>query len=389
MAERNTRGWGWRVLLAAVLVSLLVGGVAGGLVGGSAAYVLLTLRKAAPAQTSAPVEPPSWTPAPGTTIVVTGTQPIAAVVSRVGPTVVTVVNRLEKQPIPFWGIPTEPQQATGSGVIVDPRGYIVTNYHVVEGAAELSVILADGATHSAELVAHDYPFTDLAVLKIEGSGYPYATLGNSDLVQPGEQVVAIGSALGDFRNTVTVGVVSGLGRSLQISQDQVLEGMIQTDAAINHGNSGGPLVNMRGEVIGINTAIVRGSGLSGDVAEGLGFAIPSNTVAYVVRQILEKGKVARPYLGIRSVSISRNMAVYYDLPVDHGVYVTEVVRGGPADKAGIRRNDILVRIGEYTIDEAHPLINVLSHFESGQEVEVEVRRDSQTLELKVVLGVRP
>ncbi|MGC8873990.1 MAG: S1C family serine protease, partial [Chloroflexia bacterium] len=254
---------------------------------------------------------------------------------------------------------------------------------------ELSVILADGKTLSAQLVGHDYPFTDLAVLKIEGSGYPYATLGNSDLLQPGEQVVAIGSALGDFRNTVTVGVVSGLGRSLQISQDQVLEGMIQTDAAINHGNSGGPLVNLRGEVIGINTAIVRGSGLSGDVAEGLGFAIPSNTVAYVVQQILQKGKVARPYLGIRSVSISRNMALYYDLPVDHGVYVTEVVRGGPADKAGIRKDDILVRIGEYEIDETHPLINVLSHFESGQEVEVELNRNRQSLRVKVVLGERP
>ncbi|MGC8873989.1 MAG: hypothetical protein ACP5SI_06010, partial [Chloroflexia bacterium] len=132
MAE-NLRSWSWRVILAAVLVSLLVGGVAGGLVGGSAAYLMLSLRKTIPAPTS-PAPAPSWTPAPGSTIVVTGTQPIAAVVSRVGPAVVTVVNRLQSRPIPFWGIPTEPQQATGSGVIVDSRGYIVTNYHVVEGA---------------------------------------------------------------------------------------------------------------------------------------------------------------------------------------------------------------------------------------------------------------
>lgn len=389
MSEWNSRHWGWRVLLAAVLISLLVGGVAGGLVGASAAYLTLSLRRATPAPAATTGASGGWTPPSASPIVITGTQPIAAVVSRVGPAVVTVVNRLQTRPPSWFGIPTEPQQATGSGVIIDPRGYIVTNYHVVEGAAELTVILADGNTLPARLVSHDYPFTDLAVLQVEGGNYPYATLGDSDLLQPGEQVVAIGSALGDFRNTVTVGVISGLGRSLQVSDDQVLEGMIQTDAAINHGNSGGPLVNMRGEVIGINTAIVRGSGFSGDVAEGLGFAIPSNTVAYVVKQILEKGKVARPYLGIRSVSITRNMAVYYDLPVDHGVYVTAVVRGGPADKAGIRKDDILVSIGEYTIDETHPLINVLSHFETGQEVEVEVNRDRQTLRLKVVLGERP
>jgi 2-alkenal reductase len=313
----------------------------------------------------------------------------AAVVQRISPTVVTVVNQMEAQQ-DIWGYLYEPPEARGSGVIVDPQGYIVTNHHVVENAAELTVIFDDGTDLPAELVGDDYPFSDLAVIKVEGEGYRYAPLGDSDALLVGEPVIAIGSALGDFRNTVTSGVISGLGRTIRVDQDLSMEGMIQTDAAINHGNSGGPLVNLSGEVVGINTAIIRGStGYSGDVAEGLGFSIPSNTVHYVVEQVLTRGKVGRPYLGVRTVTVTPRLAAYYDLPVDHGVLVMEVVAGTPAAQAGIRPEDILVRIGEHLIDEDHPLINVLSHYETGEEVVVGFNRDGESIQVDLVLGERP
>jgi len=299
-----------------------------------------------------------------------------------------VINKMQSQPNPFGFAPTAPQ-SSGSGVIIDPRGYIVTNYHVIEDAQELTVIFLDGTRRPAQIIGHDYPFSDLAVIKIDGDNYPYAVLGDSDALRVGEPVMAIGSALGDFRNTVTTGVISGLGRSLQVSSDVVMEGMIQTDAAINHGNSGGPLVNLRGEVIGINTAIIRGSSYSGDVAEGLGFSIPSNTVRYVSEQLIAKGKVSRPYLGVQTTAVTRSLAAYYNLPVDHGVYVNRVVAGTPADRARIRQGDIIVKIGGIDIDEEHPLINVLSRFQTGQKVVLEVNRDGRTIEVEVELGERP
>jgi len=394
---QGTGHWARRVVAAAMLVSLLVGALGGFLAGGAVAYVMARVAGGVSAPT--PAQGISVLPATQPTTETTrpvlptplpvpqeGPLTVAEVVQRVGPAVVTVINQLQTQPNPWT---QEAPQASGSGVLVDPRGYIVTNYHVVEGAAKLTVIFHDGTNRPARLIGHDYPFSDLAVIQVEGEGYPSAVLGNSDDLLVGETVVAIGSALGDFRNTVTTGVVSGLGRTLKVSEDVSMEGMIQTDAAINHGNSGGPLVNLRGEVIGINTAIIRGSGLSGDVAEGLGFAIPSNTVRYVVEQLIARGKVVRPYLGIRSITVNRSLAAYYDLPVDHGVYVREVIPDTPAAQAGIRQGDIITAIGGLTIDEDHPLINVLSHFETGQRVQVELNRNGQTLQVEVTLGERP
>ncbi len=378
--------WGRRLLLAAILVSLVLGGMMGGLIGGGAAYLVLRTQGSqglpvAQATLPAPVPVAQQSTAEGA-------DPIAAVVQQIGPAVVTVVNRMEAQR-DIWGRVGPSPEASGSGVIIDPRGYIVTNYHVVEQAVELTVIFPDGTSKPATLIGHDYPFSDLAVIRVEGDGYPFAALGDSDALLVGQQVIAIGSALGDFRNTVTTGVISGLGRSLQASQDVIMEGMIQTDAAINHGNSGGPLVSLRGEVIGINTAIIRGSSYSGDVAEGLGFSIPSNTARYVVDELIARGKVTRPYLGVRTVTVTPSLAAYYGLPVDHGVYVTEATAGGPAALAGIRQDDIIVRIGDYALDEDHPLINVLSHYRSGQQVTVELSRGGQMMELTVTLGERP
>lgn len=389
---QSSSRWARRVLLAAVLISLLVGGLAGGVLGGGAAYLMLRWPRpqvgagAMPTPTELPRATLPTVAQPATSQ--GGVYDFAPVVEQVGPAVVTVINKMQAQLDPFGFVPTTPQ-SSGSGVIIDPRGYIVTNYHVIEKAQELTVIFLDGTRRPARIVGHDYPFSDLAVIKVEGDNYPYAVLGDSDALRVGEPVMAIGSALGDFRNTVTTGVISGLGRSLQVSSDVVMEGMIQTDAAINHGNSGGPLVNLRGEVIGINTAIIRGGTYSGDVAEGLGFSIPSNTVRYVSEQLIAKGKVSRPYLGVQTTAVTRSLAAYYNLPVDHGVYVNRVVAGTPADRAAIRQGDIIVKIGGIDIDEEHPLINVLSRFQTGQRVTLEVNRNGRTIEVEVELGERP
>jgi serine protease Do len=212
-----------------------------------------------------------------------------------------------------------------------------------------------------------------------------ARLGNSDLLNPGETVIAIGSPLGDFKNTVTVGVVSATGRAIDTGQGYQIEGLIQTDAAINQGNSGGPLVNLAGEVIGINALIVRNSG-SGAVAEGLGFAIPANTAKAVAEQIMQKGYFARPYLGIRYQSITPNVAARYRLPVEWGVYITDVIANSPAQQAGLQPDDILTRIGDVVIDDSHSYINTLFRYNPGERVEVEVVRGGKQLQMQVVLG---
>ena len=194
--------------------------------------------------------------------------------------------------------PTGDQTVSGSGFFISDQGYVVTNNHVVEGTKEVSIVLSDGTEEKASVVGTDI-YSDIAVLKAGGKVPAVASLGNSDKLNPGESVIAIGSPLGNFKNTVTVGVVSATGRSIDTGNGYQIEDLIQTDAAINHGNSGGPLVDLAGEVIGINTLVVRNSGM-GDVAEGLGFAIPINTAQVVAQQIIQKGYFTRPYMGISS-----------------------------------------------------------------------------------------
>ncbi|MGC9038369.1 MAG: S1C family serine protease, partial [Roseiflexus sp.] len=235
------------------------------------------------------------------------------------------------------------------------------------------------------LVGSDYPFSDLALVKIEGDAYPAARLGDSDAVQPGEWVIAIGSALGDLRNSVTIGVVSGLGRSLQ-TRDVVLDDLIQTDASINRGNSGGPLVNLNGEVIGINTAIIRGGT---EQAEGIGFAIPSNTVRYVADQLITRGRVARPYLPIEFVPITPRLAAWYNLPVDYGLFLRGVGRGSGLERAGVQPGDILLSLGGQRIDEEHPLLRILARHQVGEEVEIEIWRGNAVQVMRVTLEELP
>lgn len=308
---------------------------------------------------------------------------ITQAVEKVGPAVVTV-NGVIKGGSTFFGTAPD-QQVSGSGVIISLDGTILTNNHVVENTDSVSVVLANGTELPAKVVGTDV-FSDLAVLKAQGQMPGQATLGNSDTLKPGETVIAIGSPLGDLNNTVTTGVVSAKGRRIDTGNGYQLVDLIQTDAAINHGNSGGPLVNLNGEVIGINSLIVRGNGLGSDVAEGLGFAIPSNTVKAVADQIIQKGYFSRPYLGVSYQWITPNIADMYGLPVQYGAYITQLDPGSPAQKAGLQRGDIITRVGDTTLDDGHPYINALYQHVPGETVNLEVARDLKTVEIQVTLG---
>ena len=308
---------------------------------------------------------------------------ITQVVEQVEPAVVTVVGETQGQ-VSFWGYSDE-TQVSGSGFIITHDGYIITNNHVVEDASNILVILSDGTELDAEVINTD-SFSDLAVLKAEGTMPGVAVLGDSDNLKPGETVIAIGSPLGDFRNSVTVGVVSATGRTLDTGSGYEMEDLIQTDAAINSGNSGGPLVNLAGEVVGINTAVVRGSSTSSSAsAEGLGFAIPSNTAVLISQQIISKGYFARPYLGVSIQEIDPSTANRYNLPVDYGAYVSRVGTGSPAANAGIQEGDIIVRIGDKTFDKDTQFVNALFSFQPGDVVEVEVVRNYENLVLQAIM----
>jgi len=301
---------------------------------------------------------------------------------KAGPAVVTVVGTLPGQST-FFGVSPD-QTVSGSGFFISDKGYVLTNNHVVEGTSKVSIVLADGTQQDATVVGADR-YSDIAVLKTSGAVPAVAALGNSDLLQPGESVIAIGSPLGDFKNTVTVGVVSATGRSIDTGQGYQVEDLIQTDAAINHGNSGGPLVDLAGEVIGINTMIVRNTG-SGDVAEGLGFAIPINTARAVAEQIIQKGYFARPYMGIRFQPINPDIAARYNLAAQWGVYVTQVVSGSPADKAGLKEGDIIIKLDDTALDETHSYINTLFAYKAGDQVNLSVMRDGKLIQVPITLG---
>jgi 2-alkenal reductase len=407
-------------VLIALVGTLLIGMLAGGVVGGGAAYYLTRRQPTAataaqpvarpvsnveqPAQpTATPVPAPAQAPAP---LPVSGESPVVTAVKQVSPAVVTVINTLKPDavpndtqvlpfPFPGQGDPNQPQRqprASGSGVIISQDGYIVTNNHVVEGAASLAVTFADGSRHDATLVGTD-PLVDIAVIRVTDAVPAIAPLGDSDALQPGETVIAIGSPLGDFKNSVTAGVVSALNRTVPGSGQ---EGLIQTDAAINHGNSGGPLVNLRGEVVGINTLVVRGSSTTGDQAEGLGFSVPSKTVKQVSDQLIQTGKIEHPYLGITYSMIDADIAAQENLPVQNGALVgasgqnqQAVLPGTPAAKAGVKDGDIITAVGGVKLDSNTSLRGALMQHKPGDTIALEVLRDGKTLSLEVTLVARP
>jgi len=295
---------------------------------------------------------------------------------------VTIVGTIPGQ-MTFFG-QTGDQTVSGSGFFISDQGYILTNNHVVEGTKEVNIILSDGTEEKATIVGTD-PYSDIAILKADGKVPAVAVLGNSDLLKSGESVIAIGSPLGNFKNTVTVGVVSATGRSIDTGQGYQIEDLIQTDAAINQGNSGGPLVNLAGEVIGINNMIVRGSG-SGAVAEGLGFAIPVNTAQAVATQILDHGYFSRPFMGISYQAITPDIAAAYNLPVQWGAYVTKVASGSPASNAGLQTDDIITSIDNVKMDETHNYLNMLYTYKPGDQVTLGVMRAGKEITLQITLG---
>ena len=369
-----------------ILLVMIIAGVSalmGAAVGGFALYRAVQGQSGLPApiQDAIPVSSTN----PNQTLVLNNTDVETAItqsVQKVGPAVVTVVGTIPGQQT-FFGF-TGDQAVSGSGVFISDQGYVITNNHVVEGTREVSVVLSDGTEQKAEIVGTDL-YADIAVLKTDGNVPAVAPLGNSDVLDPGESVIAIGSPLGNFKNTVTVGVVSATGRSIDTGNGYQIENLIQTDAAINHGNSGGPLVNLAGEVIGINTLVVRNTN-SGDVAEGLGFAIPMNTAQAIAGQIIQQGYFARPYIGISYQPIDPNIAARYDLPAQWGVFVTDVASGSPASDAGLQQGDIITRIGDVTLDETHTYVNTLFTFKPGDQITLTLIRDGNEMQLQITLG---
>jgi len=369
-----------------ILLVLLFGGAAafaGAIAGGFTVYRAVQQRANLPAAVQQII--PANNTNPNQTLVLNNTNVETAVtqsVQKVGPAVVTVVGTVPGQQT-FFGL-TGDQTVSGSGVFITDQGYILTNNHVVEGTKLVNIVLSDGTEEQATIVGTD-PYSDIAVLKTDGKVPAVATLGNSDALDPGESVIAIGSPLGNFKNTVTVGVVSATGRSIDTGNGYQIEDLIQTDAAINHGNSGGPLVDLAGEVIGINTLIVRNTN-SGDVAEGLGFAIPVNTAQVIAQQIIQKGYFARPYIGINYQPIDPNIAARYNLPAQWGVYVTEVTNGGPASEAGLQQGDIITKVGDVALDETHTYVNTLFTFKPGDQITLTFVRNGKETQVQITLG---
>ncbi|HLO17886.1 MAG TPA: trypsin-like peptidase domain-containing protein [Anaerolineales bacterium] len=369
-----------------VVLVIVVAGVSaltGAVAGGAIVYRAVQQRSSMPAPIQQILPANNTNPNQTLTLDTTSIETsITQSVQKVGPSVVTVVGTIPGQ-FTIFG-PTGDQTVSGTGFFVTEQGYILTNNHVVEGTNEVNIVLSDGTEQKATIVGTDL-YSDIAVLKTSGKVPAVARLGNSDVLKPGESVIAIGSPLGDFKNSVTVGVVSATGRSIDSGNGYQVENLIQTDAAINHGNSGGPLVDLAGEVIGINTLIVRNTN-SGDVAEGLGFAIPVNTAQAVAQQIIQKGYFARPYLGISFQPINPDIASRYNLPAQWGVYVTDVSNGSPASNAGLQQGDIITKIGDVTLDETHSYVNTLFMFKPGDETTLQVVRDSKEMQVQVTLG---
>jgi len=304
-----------------------------------------------------------------------GRDTVPAIVARAVPAVVSITTRqIERdqfnQPVPTRGL--------GSGFILDARGYILTNAHVVEGAEEIKVTLTDGRKFRATRVGAD-SFTDLAVLKIDGPRLPTIALSERTALWVGETVVAIGNPLWiEGGPTVTVGVVSALGRSMEQEGLPLLHNMIQTDAAINPGNSGGPLLDLSGRVVGINTAVIAS-------AHGIGFAISATTVKPVLRALIATGRVVRPSIGVEAVSVTPQVAYANDLPIERGALVTWVEPGGPGAAAGVQSGDVITAVAGRAVTDVHGLHDALARHRIGERVEVIVQRGNEVLPLQPVM----
>ena len=367
--------------VALLLVGVVIGGISGGAVAtyltSSGATTAAPASASSPGRSAAPSGSTLPLPPPSSVAPSSFDQQIVGVVQDLLPSVVTVINYASS------GQP----QSSGSGFVVDAsRGYVVTNNHVVENVrdsnagAAFDVVFSDNRKVAAKLVGRD-PLTDLAVLQVPAQGLKAALLGNSDDVPVGSAVVAIGSPLGEFQNTVTEGVVSAKGRRVAETRDIFLEDLLQTDAAINEGNSGGPLIwAATRQVIGVNTVVASN-------ATGLGFAISSNTVRQVADELIRNGKILRGFIGIQYTLLSPRQAAQLGLPAGTvGIIVSQVVPGSPAQQAGLRPNDIITKVNDQLIDVTHPLQTLLVRFRPGDKVKLTLFRDGREQSVDVTLG---
>ena len=278
----------------------------------------------------------------------------------------------------------------GSGFIISPDGYIITNDHVAGSATEITVTMTNGEHYDARIIGTD-PVSDICLLKIDEENLPYAPLGSSDDIIIGEWVIALGNPFGLFdlndKPTVTVGVISATGMNLEPLNNRYYLNMLQTDAAINGGNSGGPLVNSIGEVIGMNTLIYTAGASQGNI--GLSFAIPVNKVKRIVSELKESGKIERDFdVGLRIQSLDEKIAEYYNLSTSRGVIITQVASGSPADKAGLKVGDIILEVENYKINNEQTLIGVFQEFRTGQTVSLKIVREEETLSKRMALVKR-
>jgi len=332
--------------------------------------------------------------------------PIIEVAKKVCPAVITIVISRDLPKVggfyffPFGGqeffIPKikkgkeKTKIGGGSGFVIAPDGYIITSSHVVaDPEANYTVILEPTKKYPTKVISRD-PISDIAILKINAKDLPYLELGNSDKIELGEEVVAVGNALGEFHDTVSSGIISGMSRAIAAFSglaDRVaqLRGLIQTDAAINPGNSGGPLVNMEGKVIGINTAMVMG-------AQNIGFAIPINYAKKDLEEVKKYGKIRRPFLGVRYVLLNKMIAEKNKLPVDCGALIVRetlgesaVIKGSTADKAGLKEYDIILECNSEKITVKDPLDNILQKLKIGEEIKLKVLREGKKIILKAKL----
>jgi serine protease Do len=328
---------------------------------------------------------------------------ISQISKTMGDSVVSInVTGTATQNSVFFGTQSFEQESAGTGLILTKEGVVITNRHVVPNANDkVSITLSDGTELDQVEVLGRTNATDpldVAFLKIKdakGKELKPAALGKSADVKVGDRVVAIGNALGQFQNTVTSGIISGFGRSIQAgdssgsAQTETLLNLFQTDASINQGNSGGPLVNLKGEVIGINTAVAGGG------AENIGFAIPIDDIQPLIKTVLDKGKLERPYLGVRYASITADLAYTYNLPVQEGAYIipsrnsASIVSGSPAEKAGLQEKDIITKIAGEAITPKRSLVSILGSKSVGDKVDLTILRDGKEQTITVTLEAAP
>lgn len=321
----------------------------------------------------------------GNTYITEDETSIAKVAETVAPSVVSIVTT--SKVYAFYG--TTSQEGAGTGVFVSKSGYVITNNHVIEDATTVSVITSDGELYEdVDVIGRD-PLNDIAFLKVNAdTEFSPVSLGDSSTVKIGQQVVAIGNALGQYSNTVTSGIISGTNRPVTASDGtgstESLTDLLQTDASINSGNSGGPLLNMAGQVIGINTAVASD-------ANGIGFAIPINSTKGVLAGVLENGEIERAYAGVSYLDITSEVAREYDLSVNSGAYVyntsgSAVVDGSPADDAGVESGDIIQKVDDYVVGEEGGLSSIIGQYRPGDTVTLTILRDGETITKKLTFS---